>query len=1104
MFDRSRIYVLDGAMGTMMQRYGLSGNSELHNLDNPEVIARIHREYVDAGADIIESNTFGANRIVQDGYGMSSKAYEMARSGAEIARQVADSAGRKVIVAGSIGPTSKSLSIGTDAEDPSFRPLSFDELAEAYTEQIEALAAGGVDVFLVETSMDALNVKAAIYSYLHNPCSASIPVMISASCADMSGRTLTGQTLRAFYEAVRHAQPVAFGLNCSLGAAQMKPLMAEVASFAECPVLCYPNAGLPDGMGGYGESPEDMMVSMREIMEKGCADIVGGCCGTAPEHIALLRREADAINAEREKNGRVQRKSVRSDCLVVSGLEEVKIDRSRFNVTNVGERTNVAGSRKFARLIADGDYSAAIGIAADQIEGGANVIDVNLDDAMLDSAAQMQKFVRIIQTEPSVAKVALMIDSSHWDTVLAGLKNAQGKCIVNSISLKEGEKEFVRKAREIHSLGAAMVVMAFDENGQATDYDSKIRICGRAYSLLVGAGIPPEDIIFDVNVLSIATGVGTDRRYAVDFIEAVRWIKNNLPGALTSGGISNLSFAFRGNNTVREAMHSVFLYHAARAGLDMAIVNPGMLRVYDEIDEALRNAVEDVVLDRSDEAVDILVELAGRIASQQQNVAVSGQETVSEVYYDDNPDAALAALLVRGVSDSLEDAVASALEKYGNAADVIGGPLMVGMEKVGRLFSEGRMFLPQVVKSARIMKQAVALLEPHMLAGSLIDNSARPVVVIATVRGDVHDIGKNITATVLTCNGFNVVDLGVMVDKDTILEAAAVHNASIVAVSGLISPSLRRMEELCAEMEERGMDIPLLVGGATTSALHTAVKLAPLYSHVFHCSDASATAVLSQRLVNQRYSTEAGEHQAQESLRRAYALNASAKEAESVPEGLFAYLPEGGFVPESLSDCSGIEAGELPFDEVLEYFDWKTFYAVWGIKAADYEREEVIKIKQEAETILRGMESEWNCRIMAALHWITPRTEPVFYERRGCKAPVLGLFAAAVHYGGCIQCPDCHTVHGDDAVPMMVRSLLLVLADAASEWIGARVTVPRGYKLIRPAAGYRSCPDHALKKEILEMIPGSQALGIRLTESYAMIPDASVCGFCVVHKDARY
>lgn len=1101
MFEKDRIYVLDGAMGTMMQRYGLSGDSEWHNIGNPEIIARIHREYVSAGADIIETNTFGANSIVQSEYGFSGKAYEMACSGASIARKVADEAGRKVLVAGSIGPTSKSLSMGTDADDPSFRALSFDELSEAYAQQIAALAEGGVDLLLIETCIDALNAKAAIYSYLHNPCSARIPVMISASCADMSGRTLTGQTLRAFYEAVRHAAPVAFGLNCSLGASQMRPLVSDVASFAECPVLCYPNAGLPDGMGGFAETPEAMLVSMREIMENGWAGIVGGCCGTTPEHIALLRREADRINAER--TGTVLRESVRvNSCLTVSGLEEVEIDRARFNITNVGERTNVAGSRKFARLIAEGNYQAAIDIAAGQIEGGARVIDINMDDAMLDGAAQMQKFVRIIQTEPEVAKAALMIDSSHWDTVLAGLKNAQGKCIVNSISLKDGADEFVRKAREIHSLGAAMVVMAFDENGQATSYRRKIDICSRAYALLTESGIPPEDIIFDVNILSIATGIGTDRRYAVDYIDAVRWIKSNLPGALTSGGVSNLSFAFRGNNMVREAMHSVFLYHAAQAGLDMAIVNPGMLKVYDDIDPDLRDAVEDVIFDRSDEAVEKLVELSGRIASAGQSASADDLTGETEAAGNENPGEVLVNMLVRGSADGLDCAVAAALAQCGDAASVIGGPLMDGMEKVGRLFSQGRMFLPQVVKSARIMKQAVALLQPYMLAGSQSGNSDRPVVVIATVKGDVHDIGKNITATVLTCNGFDVVDLGVMVDSSTILEAAAKHHASIVAVSGLISPSLRKMEELCAEMTRCALDVPLLVGGATTSALHTAVKLAPAYAHVFHCSDASATAVLSQRLVDDRAETEAKEHQAQEELRRAFASNQRRNKAETHQDGLFAYLSDDGFAPSGLLRNEEIDSGEAPFDEVLEYFDWKTFYAVWGIKAADYDNENVVKIRQEAETILRGMASEWNCRIMTALHWITPENSPAFYDAHACKAPVLGLFAASVHYGLCHECADCHSTGEEPS--MMVRSLLLVLADAASEWIGARVSVPEGYKLVRPAAGYPSCPDHALKKEILELIPGSEKLGITLTESYAMVPDASVCGFCVVHKDARY
>ena len=1062
MFDRHKTYILDGAMGTMLQKYGLTGDSELHNLDHPETILRIHKEYIEAGADIIETNTFGANRISQSEYGLTDKAALMALEGARIARRAADEAPREVLVAGSMGPTSKSLSIGADAEDPSARPICFEELTAIYREQAAALQEGGADLILLETCFDALNVKAAICAVQSLP--RPMPVMISVSCGDRSGRTLTGQTLRAFYESVRHAHPVAFGLNCSLGPAQMRPLIAEVASFAECPVCCYPNAGLPNELGEYDETPESMAEILSAMVREGHASIVGGCCGSTPAHIAAIKAAVEGIQPIPAKKP--------SRCFTVSGLEEVEVDSKRFNFTNIGERTNVAGSRKFAKLIAARDYSTAIGIAAQQIESGARIIDINMDDAMLDSAAEMEKFVRIIQTEPAVAKAALMIDSSHWETILAGLRNAQGKCIVNSISLKEGEEAFLEKARVIHGFGAAMVVMAFDEEGQATGYERKIAICSRAYRLLTGIGVAPEDIIFDVNILSIATGVDSDRRYAADYIEAVRWIKANLPGAMTSGGVSNLSFAFRGNNPVREAMHSVFLYHAVRAGLDMAIVNPGMLQIYDDIEPGLRSAVEDVIFDTRDDATERLVELAGSMSTgTAQTAKVSGPLT-------DIRD-----MLVKGSSEGLQEAVMAELGKLGDARSVIEGPLMEGMEKVGELFGEGKMFLPQVVKSARIMKEAVAMLQPFMGQEDTGGNDGRPLVVIGTVKGDVHDIGKNITATVLGCNGFRVIDLGVMVDKDALLDEAQRSGAALVAASGLITPSLHQMEELCAEMSRRGMDTPLLVGGATTSALHTAVKLAPLYGHVFHGADASATAVLAGKLMSSREETEEAEHKAQQTLRELYS-----RPQETADDTLFGYLDGGGFAPAEPLESQEIEVREVPLAEVAPFMDWRTFFAIWGIKAPDWDNPEVRKIKAEAEEALQRLE----CSIRCAVHWT---------RLDNCEAPCIGMFAAAVHgshpEGCCCGAEGC----GSD---MMAQSLRLALADAASEWMGAQISVPEGYRLIRPGVGYPSCPDHALKKLILDSIPGSERLGISLTGSYAMLPDASVCGFLVVHKEARY
>lgn len=1084
MLESGKIYVLDGAMGTMLQRYGLGGNSEMHNLTDPETILRIHREYIQAGADIIETNSFSANRISQAEYGCSDRAAEMALAAARIAREAADGQdGRHILVAGSVGPTSKSLSMAIDADHPDWRPISFEELEAAYSEQIQALIEGGVEFILLETCFDALNAKAAIHALLNAP--RPVPVMISASCADRSGRTLTGQTIRAFYESVRHAHPIAFGLNCSLGAGQMKGLISEIAGYAECPVSCYPNAGLPDEMGQYTETPEQTAAALAAIVRDCGATIVGGCCGTTPDHIRAIaqavagndlgyrdktadRNKASYDNKPADKLGRP---ATRSN-LVTSGLEEVEIDRERFNFTNIGERTNVAGSRKFARLIAAGNYYEALGIAADQIGNGARIIDINMDDAMLDSTAEMERFVRMIQSEPDIARASLMIDSSNWNTILAGLHNSQGKCIVNSISLKEGEEEFLRKAREIHRLGAAMVVMAFDEQGQATDFARKTAICQRAYNLLTAEGISPEDIIFDVNILSIATGEQTDRRYALDFIEAVRWIKTNLPGALTSGGVSNLSFAFRGNNAVREAMHSVFLYHAIEAGLDMAIVNPGMLQIYDSIEPGLRKAVEDVIFDRDDDATARLIEAASGLSAEN-----AGTKTEDATALD------LPAMLVKGKSEGLESMLMAEMERLGGAGQVIEGPLMQGMEKVGKLFGEGKMFLPQVVKSAKIMKEAVAILSPCLTGGD--SSSNRPAVIMATVKGDVHDIGKNITATVLTCNGFKVTDLGVMVDNDTILSKAEESNAAIIGVSGLITPSLGHMEELCREMAARGLDTPLLVGGATTSALHTAVKLAPLYGHVFHAPDASSTAVLAGRLMTNRADTEAAEHAVQQSLRELHASSgktaANGNNPTASAEKLFAYLENDGFAPAESLIGQEIPVSEIPVAQIATHMDWRTFFAIWGIKAADYDKPENLELKRNAEDALKSL----HCSIRVALHWTS------FPD---CDAPAVGLFAASVHQCGCTCCPD----------DMMNRSLRLALADAASGWIAAQISVAEGYKLIMPGIGYPSCPDHSLKKRLLELIPDSEKLGIELTESWAMVPQASVCGFAIVHKNARY
>lgn len=1144
-----RILILDGAMGTMLQRKGLQGNSESFNLTNPETISEIHNEYIEAGADIITANSFSANSISQSEYNLSEKAGQMAEAAARIARKAADEAPRKIWVAGSVGPTSKSLSLAQNINDPIFRPYSFDGMAEAFEVQIRGLVKGGVDLLLFETCFDALNTKAALYALGHIPEAKDIPVMISASMSDKSGRTLTGQTMEAFYRSIQHCNPLSFGLNCSLGAEEMIPLIAEVASFATCAVSCYPNAGLPNEMGEYDETPSQMAESVRKMALAGSVNIVGGCCGTTPGHIKAVAEAVKGISPRAIPEP--------DDVLYVSGLESVAVDRKN-NFTNVGERTNVAGSRKFAKLIAAGDYETGLQIAAGQIENGASIIDINMDDAMLDSRLEMEKFLRYVSNDPAVAKAAIMIDSSHWETLVTGLKNAQGKCIVNSISLKEGEEIFVEKAREINALGAAIIVIAFDEEGQATTYDRKVEICRRAYSLLTSkVWVRPCDIIFDVNVLPVGTGIPEHSRYGIDFIEAVRWIKGNLPGCRTSGGISNLSFSFRGNNEVREAMHSVFLYHAISAGLDMGIVNPGMLKVYDEIEPELLKCVEDVILDSDDEATDRLIEKASRILDEKNSVGVSARPEGPEATCAARPvrengrlaasggaltgaessnissvaepveaavEERLVRALVKGDSSGLERDINECLTLYDKPVEIIDGPLMSGMARVGELFGAGKMFLPQVVKSAKTMKNAVALLQPYIEERGGESEVKKPRIVFATVKGDVHDIGKNITEIVLSCNGFEIVDLGVMVPKETILEKAAECSADLIGVSGLITPSLYQMEEICKEMTARGLDTPLLVGGAAASALHTAVRLAPLYGHVFYGQDASASAVLANQLITDREGTEAAEHKKQEHLRELYAQS-SQKKAGHKPVEPF---PAFSFIKgEPFGNISGKRLG---IEEVEPFFDWNMFAAIWGIKSGTG-HDELRKLRADAHKEIDRLKNGNACRITISARFDGCHSEGDDIVSKDFRLPMLrqegersladfvppkeygfespmGMFAISVrtesHPSGC-DCPACGTEYG----PMLTRAVRLTLAEAASEWLSRHIhkELPSefsGAKVIKPAAGYSSCPDHTLKRDILRLLPESERLGITLLDSCAMIPDASICGLIFIHPDATY
>ena len=1175
-----RILVLDGAMGTMIQKYGLDesdfhkplptdrtecgvrdmvalkvledsrmelkGNNECLNLTRPDIIFDIHCKYIEAGADIIESNTFSANRISQEEYGLAGISGALAREGAAIARRAADSCGRRVYVAGSVGPTSKSLTLAQDVEHPEYRPYSFRDMVSAYKEQIRGLIEGGADLIQIETCFDSLNAKAAIYALEtineEDGRKEPFPAIVSVSVNDRSGRTLTGQTVKAFCDSVSHYPLLAFGLNCSLGAEDLLPLLKDVAGFSPFPVICYPNAGLPNEMGGYDETPAQMASGIRSMAEEGLLNIVGGCCGTTPGHIAAIASAVDGARPRPVPAGRPGK-------LSVSGLESVCIDLESNNFTNVGERTNVAGSRKFAKLIAAGDYAGGLAVAAKQIEDGASIIDINMDDAMLDSRDCMERFVRQISGEPAVAKAALMIDSSHWDTILAGLENAQGKSIVNSISLKEGEEAFIAKAREIHKLGAAMVVMAFDEEGQATTFDRKIGICRRAWTLLrEKAGISPEDIIFDVNVLSVGTGIDEHARYGIDFIEAVRWIKANLPGALTSGGISNLSFAFRGNNKVREAMHSIFLYHAVNAGLDMGIVNPGMLQIYDDIEPDLLEKAEDVILDRRADATERLIAKAQEIAAEKEaETSVEVVQDRSSVPVEDR----LAEALVKGKSEHLEEDVMECLSSHGTAVKVIEGPLMAGMEKVGELFGAGKMFLPQVVKSARIMKEAVSILEPHM-KGNEGSGTHKPLIINATVKGDVHDIGKNITGIVLSCNGFDVVDLGVMVEKEKIIDEAVSRGACIIGASGLITPSLYQMEELCRELGRRGLDIPLFIGGATTSALHTAVKLAPLYGHVFYSQDASSAAVMAKKCLMDRARFEAEEHEAQDRLRKLYesgrkkdasgkAVPACGEKAggKAVPDSWkSAIFSADSFLRADQQCLTDIPCRALGIDEVMPYFDWRMFLAVWGIKYGSMREDnpEAMKIISEGKAVIEDWKRSGKSRIMISERILEARSGgdsiifrcggsiPMLRQEEAGEVPgggkaclslcdflpsdswgYMGMFAASVRQGHGPECEcSCHSAQYEG---MMERAVRVTLAEAASCWLDEKLRreISRDdIRIVKPAAGYACCPDHSLKKDIIGMLPDSDGLGISFTESYAMIPDASVCGFIFFHPSACY
>ena len=1155
MFDieaclRQRILILDGAMGTKIQSAGLTadsyhrgrfagwpvaltGNNDILNLTAPEVIADIHRQYIEAGADIITTNTFSANRISQHEYGCEEVAREMALAGAQIARHIADSYSltsnlsplpSKIWVAGSMGPTSRSLTLASDMNNPSQRSTTFDEMAAAYHEQATALIEGGADMLLLETCFDALNAKAALYAIqqLGDERSTEIPVMVSATINDRSGRTLTGQTLEAFYISISHyPHLLSFGLNCSFGVTDLRPFVEQLASRIPVYLSLYPNAGLPNEMGEYDELPAYTASHLKEMGEAGLLNIAGGCCGTNEEHIRAISEAMKGVKP-REISPLTSHHSPLTSQLWLSGLEPLLVDKQTRNFTNVGERTNVAGSRKFARLIAEKKYDEAMTVARHQIEGGAAIIDINMDDAMLDSRQEMQTFCRYISNDPAVARSVLMIDSSDWDTILAGLKNAQGKCIVNSISLKGGEESFLAKARELRRLGAAVVVMAFDEEGQATTYERKTAIAERAYRLLTGIGYPAQDIIFDVNILSVGTGLKEHQAYAVDFIRAVAWIKQHLPLAKTSGGVSNLSFSFRGNNKVREAMHSVFLYYAIREGLDMAIVNPSMLQVYDDIEPTLLKAVEDVVLNSDDGATERLIDVAATVLADAANVPAGSPSGIAD-WRSNTIEERLAYALNKGVSEHLSNDIPEALQKYGRPIHVIEQPLMQAMEHIGQLFGEGKMFLPQVVKSAKVMKDAVALLQPYIDAEGGTAGGERPCAVLATANGDVHDIGKNIVGIVLACNGFDVVDLGVMVPNETIMEEAKTRKPCLVGISGLITPSLKEMEQLCQLFQREGLHVPIVVGGATTSAVHTAVKLAPLYDGcVVYGGDASQTSLLAKHLQMDADATIAHIKAEQQTLREAYAehhapltpyaeANAKAPHVEHHPVDL----------PPLTSNLSLLTSDLLPL------IDWRMFLLFWGFKGETLQQ---LLVNPEAErTLQEGKDYlahaiEQDCIKLEVLLRTMPARRKGYNDivlDDGTVLPMLrsqsttGHFRCLADYFDpdqasplalfTIACQPKEQL-ADEAERLMSHAICARLTEACAEWLQQTHLSPltSHFSPLRVAFGYATCPDHSLKRIVFDLLDAEQKMDVTLNDHYSIQPSTAICGLFIFHPDARY
>lgn len=1181
---KKRILVLDGAMGTMIQRHTLTeekfrgerfkdfdkplkGNNDILCLTQPEIIKNIHLEYLKAGADIVETNTFNGTSISQADYGTENFVYDINFNAARLAKEAIEIFTKEnpqcnKFVAGALGPTNKTASISPKVTDPGYRAVTFDDLRSAYTEQIRGLVEGGADIILIETIFDTLNAKAAIYAIeeYSERIGKKIPVMISGTITDASGRTLSGQTLEAFWISVSHTKNLlSVGLNCAMGPQQLRPYIEELSKLADCFVSLYPNAGLPNELGEYDESPGSMRNVLEDYAKRGFFNIVGGCCGTTPEHIQAF--------SEMVKNLPPRNIPVVNNYLRLSGLEPLVV-RPDSNFINIGERTNVAGSKKFARLIREDKFDEALSVARQQVENGAQIIDINMDDAMIDSKQAMIKFLNLIAAEPDIAKVPVMLDSSKWGVIEEGLKRLQGKGIVNSISLKEGEDKFKEHAKKILRYGAAAIVMAFDEEGQADTFERKIEICRRAYKILTNEiGFPPQDIILDPNIFAVATGIQEHNNYALDYIEATRWIKQNLPYAKVSGGVSNVSFSFRGNNTVREAIHSAFLYHAIEAGMDMGIVNAGQLEVYENIPKDLLERVEDVLLNRRTDATDRLIEYAENVKQK------SKEKTKTDEWRNLPVDKRLEHALVKGIVDFIEEDVEEARKQYPFALDVIEQPLMNGMNTVGNLFGAGKMFLPQVVKSARVMKRAVSFLIPYIeeekkKAG---DTSSAGTVLLATVKGDVHDIGKNIVGVVLGCNNYNVIDLGVMVPSDKILSTAIEKDVDIIGLSGLITPSLEEMVHVAKEMERLGIKKPLMIGGATTSRTHTAVKIAGNYSGTtVHVLDASRSVPVVSSLLNKATSELFSEKIQKEykDLKKQYLKRTKEKQFVSIEEArqnrfTIDWLKQNISTPKFL----GVKTlPEYPLDEIKDYIDWTPFFHAWELKGkypAIFEHEkygkEAKKLFDDAKKLLdeiiinklltanavfglfpantAGFDDieiypdENRKGMKGILHTLRSQSQKAKYSSNLALADFIapketnikdyiGLFALTTGIG-LENLVMKFEKEQDDYNAILAKSLADRLAEAFAELLHEKIRkeywgyaskenlskeelIKEKYKGIRPAPGYPAQPDHTEKLTIFKLLKVKEMTGITLTENLAMHPTASICGIYFANPNARY